>query len=290
MMYDFFKRVFPGETPKVSGVGKIPMISTTELAENQSVRWIEEPVFLATAIEPATWGRWVANIMPRVRHYLTHGQGRKFLCHANRPWERHTLTTLGVPEDQIIHHEPGCTYLCRDVLHIELEGPVLPISLGERGVLSDFVDKNQVQTSFGEKLFVSRLSASRRLPDYRTLLNEEEAIDFYSQRRFSIIEPELLSLPEQMSAFRSAETIVVVGGSAMFNAAFCVPGTRVVTIESSDSYIQTHMEYLSALDLNYGVIFGQQDPKDSRTLHARWTLDVQKSWDAIEAHWPGIAT
>jgi len=152
--------------------------------------------------------------------------------------------------------------------------------------MNDLVTHNRVDTSFGKKLFVSRVATTKKNPNYRPLMNEPEVIDFIAGKGFSIIEPELLPLPEQMSALRNADIVIFVGGSAMFNAAFCQPGTRVITIESSKTFVPTHMEYLSALDLEYGVIFGQEDPEDTRPHHRRWTLDVQAAWNAIESHWP----
>lgn len=289
MQYSFFPKIFPGESPKIEDIGTSPKVVTAELAETQSVRWIDEPVFLATPIEPPIWGRWVANVMPRVRHYRKHGQGRKFMCHANRTWERYTLNALGISDDEIIHHDPGCTYICRDVMLQEYEGPILSMSLAERAMMNDIVTHNRVDTKFGKKLFVSRLTASRNNPDYRTLLNEVEVCDFFTAKGFSVIEPELLPLPDQISAFRNADVVVVIGGSAMFNTAFSLPGTRVVTIESSNNYIASHIEYLSALDMEYGVIFGQQDPNDPRANHGRWTVDAQRAYDAIVAAWPDAA-
>ena len=48
------------------------------------------------------------------------------------------------------------------------------------------------------------------------------------------------------------------------------------------TFVPTHMDYLSALDIEYGVVFGQEDPTDDREHHRRWALDIIAAWDAIE--------
>jgi hypothetical protein len=283
MQMPFYQKLFPGDAPQLHDIHTRPRLGTAYLTEKKAVRCIDEPVFLATPLEPPIWGRWVSNVMPRVRHFLRHGQGRKFLCHVDRPWERRTLNELGVRDDQIIPHEPGRTYLCRDIMLVEDAGRMLSLSLAERAIMNDIVSHNRIDSSFGKKLFVARVATTRKNPNYRPLLNETEMIDFISKKGFSIIEPDLLPLREQVSAFRNADVVVFVGGSAIYNTAFCQPGTRVVTMESSMTFLPTHMEYLSALDMEYGIILGQEDPTDDRAHHKRWSVDVEKAWYAIES-------
>lgn len=205
------------------------------------------------------------------------------MCHVQRPWERQTLNALGISDEQIIPHEPGQTYLCRDAMIVEyVAGPALAVSRGERAIFKDIADSNRTDVGFGKKLFVSRQSVTKKNPNYRPLVNETDLVKYMEGQGFSVIEPELLTLPEQVSAFAQADVVVFVGGSALFNTAFCRPGTRVVTIESSGTFIPTHMEYFSSLDLDYGVIFGKEDPEDRRPHHRRWSVDVAAVGEALE--------
>ncbi len=143
-----------------------------------------------------------------------------------------------------------------------------------------------MQTASPKKLFVSRLSRSMANPNYRVLQNETELAAMLEELGFFTIEPELLPIERQISIFSTAEQVVCLGGSGLFNAAFCAPGTSVVTIESSNAYIGTHTEFLASLGLRYGVIFGREDPEDQSEWHKRWTIDVPRVREALTRFFP----
>jgi capsular polysaccharide biosynthesis protein len=125
-----------------------------------------------------------------------------------------------------------------------------------------------------EKIFISRLSQTRVSQSYRGLMNEEELIAALSDLGFIAIEPEQLIFAEQVATFAAARIIVGLGGAGMFNTIFCQPQTKVVTIESGTSFVNAHTNLFASMDCDYGVILGEEDPTDPRTVHRRWSLDV----------------
>jgi capsular polysaccharide biosynthesis protein len=100
---------------------------------------------------------------------------------------------------------------------------------------------------------------------------------------FVTVEPELLTVAQQVGLFSKAEVVVCPGGSGIFNAAFCPPSARFITIESSGRYINTHAGVFASLGMRHGIIFGREDTTDTTDIHKRWTLDIPPAIEAIES-------
>ena len=145
--------------------------------------------------------------------------------------------------------------------------------------LADACRRDSADT-FGERIFVSRLSWSAKHP-HRVLQNEYELIAALDKLGFKTVQPEQLPLKEQIGMFARAKCVVALGGAGLFSVRFCPPGTTVVDIESSDLFVPIHSRMLSSMGHRFGVIVGQQDPADPAPMHKRWTIDVQRACTAI---------
>jgi hypothetical protein len=277
-----FSHFHPGVRPGIEFEGDEIVLDCTTLSQGD-VDSITEPVFLATPLEPDNWGRWLATILPKCAQFKAFGNGRKFFCRAAHPWQRDLLHLLGIEEAQVLEHDPGKTYFCRDALTVEYSSADMSVSEAEKQVYADLADacRRDSADTFGERIFVSRLSLSAKHPHYRVLQNECDLIAALDKLGFKTVQPEQLPLKEQIGMFARAKCVVALGGAALFGVRFCPPGTTVVDIESSDHFIRPHAMMLSSMEHRFGVIFGQQDPADPRLVHKRWTIDVQRACAAI---------
>jgi hypothetical protein len=282
MHADFYNRMFPGPKPIVEFSGLPTRLDTSNL-RLEDVEIIEEPIFLATPLEPPIWGRWIATVLPKLMHYGQHAPNRRFFCYAPLPWQQDFLKTAGLPEESLLRHDPGRTFICRDIMTVEFSELDLFISLAERANLLKIILKNEPVDPSPPKIFLSRLSRSRANPHYRALQNEAALAEALEAIGFVTIEPELLTFKQQLALFAKAEVVVCPGGSGIFNAAFCPPSARIVTIESSTKYIGTHAGMLASLGLRHGIIFGREDATDPNAYHKRWTLDIKPAIQIIES-------
>jgi len=279
---DFYDKMYPGVKPRV--VDKT--LRTTHMQAGH-VTMLDEPVFLATPLEPPIWGRWIATVAHKVMQFKQVGAGRKFLCYAALDWQKAFLLSLGLQEHEILLHDPGRSYICRDLMTVEYSATNMTVSALERANFFEIVNRLRVRIAPRPKLFVSRLSRSRDNPKYRVLRNEAELAAMLAERGFALVEPEKLPFTAQVSLFAGARDVVCVGGSALFNTVFCAPGTRVVTIESSAEYAAAHAELLASLELEYGVIFGEQDLDDPTPHHKSWTLDLPRAAEVLDRFFAG---
>jgi hypothetical protein len=278
---EFYNIMFPGLRPKIEFSFDSFTLDVADLAESGAVRLIEEPVFLATPLEPPIWARWICTVIPKVRHYLRYGIQAKFMCHVGHQWQLDVLRWLGIRDEQILPHDPGATYICRDLTTVEITAPDLKISQAEQRIFQHLTRACGIHAGLPEKLFVSRLSRSRANPNYRALQNEAALAERLTAAGFALIEPEYLPFHQQIMLFSRAREIVCLGGSALFNAVFSPADARVVTIESSANYIDVHAGFLGALPLDYAVIFGAEDAADKAAHHRRWSLDLEPALDLI---------
>ena len=278
----WFSHFFPGVKPRIEFEGDEIVIDCNTLGQ-YDVDSITEPVFLATPLEPDNWGRWIATTLPKCAQFKVFGNGRKFFCRTAHPWQRDLLQLLGIEESQALEHDPGKTYFCRDAITVEHSVTDMMVSEAEKQVYADLADacRRDSADTFGERIFVSRLAASAKYPHYRVLQNESDLIAALGELGFKTVQPEQLSVKEQIGMFARAKCVVALGGAALFSVRFCAPGTTVVDIESSDYFIREHSMMLSSMRHRFGVIFGQQDPADPTVAHKRWTIDVQRACAAI---------
>ncbi|ORW33326.1 hypothetical protein AWB91_09405 [Mycobacterium paraense] len=278
----WFSHFHPGAKPGIDFEGDEIVLDCNTLSQ-YDVDSITEPVFLATPLEPDNWGRWIATTLPKCAQFKEFGNGRKFFCRAAHPWQRDLLHLMGIDEAQVLEHDPGKTYICRDALTVEYSATNMTVSEAEKQVYADLADacRRDSADTFGERIFVSRLSTSAKHPHYRVLQNERELIGALGELGFKAVQPEQLPLKEQIGMFARAKYVVALGGAGLFSVRFCPAGTTVVTIESNDYFIREHSMMLSSMGHRFGVIFGQQDPSDPTPVHKRWTIDVQRAYNAI---------
>jgi capsular polysaccharide biosynthesis protein len=243
--------------------------------------------YFGTPIEPLNWGMWLLQAIPSAIDFLSRAEAEKLFIHMSQPWQRRMLNALGIPDERLVHQELGHTYHCSDLILKQYSDIDLAPTPMEREIFArvarDVGGLKDVKAS--RRLFLSRRSITKETKGiYRALVNEAALIRALKARGYEIVEPELLSFPDQIRLFSEAELVVGLGGAGMFNVIFCPPGTRVVTIESSLSFVHAHACLFGALGHPFGVIFGKEDLDDVHSIHKRWTVSVKGVLEALKQY------
>jgi hypothetical protein len=247
---------------------------------------LDMPVLLGTPDEPHNWGMWLLLGLPSVSEFLANrDRYAKFLCYVQHPWQRRLLELAGLDPADLIPHDFARTYRCNELHLIRHSWRDLIVTADERAMFAALGERIARPPAGGtpERIFVSRLTRTRKHGAYRGLNNEEALIEALTPLGYVAVEPERLPLEEQVALFRNARSIVGLGGAAMFNTVFCQPGTKVVTIESSLTFVDAHANIFGSLGLDYGVILGDEDLTDERPVQRRWSLDVPRALEQIAA-------
>lgn len=244
---------------------------------------IEQPVLFATPDEPDNWGMWLfQGVRSAVEFQREPDRYAKFLCAVRAPWQRDLLRAAGLDPARLLEQDVSRHYRLRHAGLVTQTRRDLILTDNDCAAFDELAERMlpQADAPAHARIFVSRLSRTRR-GAYRGLENEEALIAALGEHGFVAIEPEQLSLADQIKLFRSAEVVVGLGGAAMFNAAFCRAPTRIVTIESTTTYLDAHTNIFASRGLEYGVIMGEEDLSDPRPEHRRWRLDVAGAVQAV---------
>jgi capsular polysaccharide biosynthesis protein len=241
---------------------------------------LDAPVFLATPDEHLNWGMWLLYNVPTAVEYARYAaEYPHFLCAMGQGWQRPLLLELGVPEEALLQHRMDrvLSVPALATYRQTFRGMVL------REKDASAFDAVGARLTAGESPNPARLYVSRKgMHHHRVLTNEDELEAALDARGFVSVQPERLPFREQVRLFRNAEAVVGLGGAGMFNVAFCRPGVRVVTIESSMLWVDSHVNLIASRGASYGVILGRQDPADPTPDHKRWWLDVPRAVSAID--------
>lgn len=129
----------------------------------------------------------------------------------------------------------------------------------------------------------SRIYLTRtRTATKRLMLNEAALIAALEGEGFSIVEPEALSIADQIALFASAETVVAPTGAALANVLYCRPGTRVVEIQPTGTPQIWVRNLAVQADLAWTPFFARSSPASTPVFIdgvERPELDISYSVD-----------
>lgn len=240
-------------------------------------------VFLGTPDEPMNYGMWLLLAIPSAREFVeSDSEYDRFLCLSEKPWQRLMLETAGVDERSMIRQDRRRYYRCKSLSMVRHSYRDLYVTDGDRQIFHDLARQVQHKSrqDYPRKVFLSRLSRTRA-GGYRGLTNEEDLLKGVIDLGFEIVEPELLSFEEQIGLFSSVDVVAGLGGAGMFNSVFCRPGTKILDIESGMVFLDAHCNLFASMQMDYGVIIGEEDLDDPRPTQKRWKLQLDVALDAI---------
>ncbi len=131
----------------------------------------------------------------------------------------------------------------------------------------------------------------RRNSILRHIVNEPEIEAALAGLGFVTIEPERLSLEEQIAAYSQASMIVGATGAAMANLVFCQPDCPIVVLMPKFRHTAYWYWRHMAAAAGAGPVFhvsGEQidpleDPFEALAVHADFAVEVRDVLDAVEA-------
>ncbi|PPC74645.1 hypothetical protein C4K68_25365 [Pokkaliibacter plantistimulans] len=91
--------------------------------------------------------------------------------------------------------------------------------------------KSSLPEQVFQNVYVSRSGLKK---DKRSLSNEIELEAELRNKGFLILNPESVSLEEQVSIYSNADLVIGPSGSALHNAAFMKPGSKIISLTTAD--------------------------------------------------------
>jgi Glycosyltransferase 61 len=115
----------------------------------------------------------------------------------------------------------------------------------------------------------------------RRLENELEIIAVCQYFNLEIVQPELLSIQQQISLFNCADIIVGVKGAALTNIIFCNDSAKVMVLSPNDWADPIFWDIAGQLSLRYFELFGPISSKAFGQAQNPFSVDIYDFIDAL---------
>ena len=175
---------------------------------------------------------WVAHTIPTLHVLSQSGRPvRLVLPEHMHPWQFETLELLDLSSDVHIHLQQGRQYAFKSLDYITFINGSADFAVSN--VSHDAYARlrqaaGATAPSAGRRLYIERgSSANRHVPNETELAAELEKLGFER------VQPETLSLSEQINLFSDAGMVMGMLGAGMANIAWCQPGTIVYELVPS---------------------------------------------------------
>jgi capsular polysaccharide biosynthesis protein len=237
-------------------------------------RYMEGNVVVLCSDEPFSYGSFLFRVVPKVRAVRDLGlTDTPCIAYAIQKPFMDLLNFCGIAKEKITLHDVNILTQIDRAIIPSLRTPHAYLDPESCEIYAELRARYGERPS-GRKIYVSRRSINKAGWSTRVMMNEEELMARLKDMDFTIIEPEHLSVHDQIKAFSSASIIVGPSGSGLFNTMFCHPGTKVIDIQSEPQWIYSYTAMYSSLSLNYGIFIGKADPSDTKEVHRRWTVNI----------------
>ena len=134
-------------------------------------------------------------------------------------------------------------------------------------------------SSAGSKIFIKRNSG------IRNLTNAAEIEALLVARGFTVIEPELLTIMEQITVFSNAEVLIGATGAALANLIFCKPMAKIIIL--IPAYRHTSYWYWQNIACAVGnrisYVLGEISRINTSGIHSDFRIKSSDLLDAIGA-------
>lgn len=166
-----------------------------------------------------------------------------------KPFQRQSLTGLGIPSDQLLPFD-GTTWLL-ERLYFPANGDFWPTQL--RWIRQRLFDHYGLEDSVGARqLYISRSDATSR-----RVLNEAEVVEFLTARGFEILELSSLPLDEQIRVFSQARIVIGPHGSGLTNLMFGSNNLCTVELHPNDEINHVFWVMANAMQQTYAFLSGK---------------------------------
>jgi hypothetical protein len=115
----------------------------------------------------------------------------------------------------------------------------------------------------------------------RLILNELELIELVKKYNFSIVDPGLMAVQEQMSLFRNANLIIGANGAALSNIIYMQRGTVIELAHHTYNSISIFL-LAKGKNINYIRIRSGRNLYDSTSRHINFSCDLPKLNRALD--------
>lgn len=224
--------------------------------------------------EPANYGSFLFRVVPKLTLLTSAAFSQlPIVVFAQAESTKRLLELLGIDRQRLVQHDASLrTRIDRAILP-GLRNPNAYLDEASRTLFLALADRIGGDRR-DRRIYVSRRGHAAAGGSTRVMTNESELVERLSSLGVEIVEPEKLTIEQQIEVFSQASLVIGPSGSGMFNVVFCRPGAVIIDIESEANWIYAHAGLFASCGLTYGLFVGKPDTLDERLVHRRWTVNI----------------
>lgn len=117
-----------------------------------------------------------------------------------------------------------------------------------------------------KNIFISRKNNHNR--NY----NNDEIEEYLKRRGFEVIQPELMSLEEQVKSFYNAKIIIAASGAALTNIIFCRPQTKIIVLFNNKLNLSIFSNIANCFKLDMMYLTGDSS---EYSIHSSFKIELK---------------
>ncbi len=248
-------------SPEVWGIDNHPLFSSYRLPSARDLPG--RTAILVTPEAPGNYYHWLIDLLPRALLIKTARHGFQEFDHilingTGAAYEELSLRSIGLPMDRLLHIAGNnrfriATAIIPSMDH--LSKIIAPWKVRALRGLRDQLGNADAATRTSSDL--KRIYISRKGAAVRRLLNEADLLPRLKAAGFAIVEPELLSWPQQVRLFSNAKIVLAPHGAALANIAFCPPTALVGEIATRVGYLDFYLQLAASAGLGHRFLEAQ---------------------------------
>lgn len=246
----------------------------------RKTRDMEKVIFLITPEARGNFYHWMVDLLPRLllikESNLKDLSDRLIILHdLQKPYEKDTLELLNIPANQIVRIGNFEIIKAEDLVIADYFSSEKHFPLWKKILLKEFKIQILSRNSSwrkSDKIYLYRGKQKRR-----QLIGEHSLVMILEKEGFEIINPQNLSLIEQIIYLSQAKIVIAAHGAALTNIMFCEPDTHIIELRSTINSPEHFSQLAKAYELRFdSICIPPEFYKNKRHLANKQNLIITK--------------
>lgn len=168
---------------------------------------------------------WMAHAIPTFYISKQEKHNATFLVPELKDWQIRTLELLDIDKANCLPIEKTKQYFFSDFYYYDFATGRADFAISQR--IQDAYTYLGKKVALNDETKHQKIYISRLNKENRQVTNEAALVEALRERGYFILDPETLTIDQQINIFKQARLVVALLGAGLTNIAFCKPGTFV---------------------------------------------------------------
>lgn len=218
---------------------------------------LNKAIYLITPEANGNYYHWMIDLLPRLllikKYSLPDFLDSALILHSpQRSYETDTLDLLNISAKNVVRIKPFEMVEAKDLVVSDYYSNETNFPNWKKILLNEF--KELAIAPFIPEKDYNKVYLYRGKQNVRRLIDEERLVGLLRERGFQVVDPQKLSLAEQIVILKQARIVVAIHGAALTNIIYCREGSCVIELRSTNKSPEHYSSIAKAYNLNFETI------------------------------------